>query len=72
MPFQIAHLVGAVVATLMVTGFSFGYLESLVGRQVGLFVLFQIARPVGAVIAAMMVTIVHLGPLVGRQVDLFV
>ncbi len=35
-------------------------LESLVSRQVGLFVPVQIARPIGAVVAALIVALVHL------------
>ncbi len=56
----------------LVIGFSFRSLESLVGRQVGLFMRFQIVRPVGTVAAALMVTVVCPESLVDRQVDLFV
>ncbi len=50
--------------------FSFGSLESLVGREVGLFVHFQTATVVGSVVAALMVTLVCPGSLVFRQVGL--
>ncbi len=69
MPFQIADLVGAVAAALMVT---LMHSECLVGAQVNPFVPFQVAHVLGAVIAAFMVTWVHLGYPVGRQAGLFV
>ncbi len=76
--FQIALMVGDVVAALMITlvqpesSGSPGSGGSLVGRKVGLFVRFQIARIVAPEVAALMITLVLSGSLIGRQVGLLV
>ncbi len=72
MPIQIARVVGAVVAALMVTLVHFESHGPLVARQVGLFVLFQTVRVAGAEVAALVVTQMYLEFLVDRQVGLFV